>query len=66
VPREVVGEEQSSVPGLLFFPSTDTKATKNRVHLDLRPDDQEVEIVRLESLGARRADIGQRERSPGS
>lgn len=64
VPRELVGEEQSSVPGLLFFPNTDTKTTKNRVHLDLRPDDQEVEIVRLESLGARRADIGQRGTEP--
>jgi hypothetical protein len=33
---------------------------KNRLHLDLIPDtDQEVEVARLESLGATRADIGQ-------
>ena len=27
--------------------------------LDLRPDDQAVEVARLEALGARRLDIGQ-------
>jgi hypothetical protein len=34
---------------------------KNRVHLDLRPDDQAVEVQRLISLGARHVDIGQRD-----
>jgi hypothetical protein len=32
---------------------------KNRVHLDLRPDDQQAEVERLERLGAERIDIGQ-------
>jgi Glyoxalase-like domain len=35
---------------------------KNRLHIDLAPgkdDDQEAEVRRLESLGARRIDIGQ-------
>ena len=32
---------------------------KNRFHLDLRPDDQDVEVARAESLGARRVEIGQ-------
>ena len=32
---------------------------KNRVHFDLRPDDQQAEVRRLEGLGARRIDIGQ-------
>lgn len=32
---------------------------KNRLHLDLRPDDQQREVARLEALGARRVDIGQ-------
>jgi catechol 2,3-dioxygenase-like lactoylglutathione lyase family enzyme len=46
-------------PDLLLLAVPDGKATKNRLHLDLRPDDQEAEVTRLESLGARRADIGQ-------
>ena len=32
---------------------------KNRLHLDLRPDDQAAEVARLEALGATRVDIGQ-------
>jgi hypothetical protein len=49
------------MPDLLFIkvPADDKKAGKNRLHLDLRPDDQAAEVARLESLGARRADIGQ-------
>src|ERR1700710_989943 len=40
--------------------SLSAKTTKNRVHLDLRPDsDQQAEVRRLEGLGARRIDIGQ-------
>lgn len=34
---------------------------KNRWHFDLAPDDQAAEVSRLEGLGARRADIGQKE-----
>ena len=37
------------------------KKGKNRLHVDLRPDDQDAEVARLESLGATRADIGQGE-----
>lgn len=58
VPPDVVGKP-GSVPGLLIFRSPDVKVAKNRVHLDLRPDDQHVEISRLEDLGATRVDIGQ-------
>jgi hypothetical protein len=32
---------------------------KNRVHLDLRPDDRDAEVARLEGMGAQRIDIGQ-------
>ena len=32
---------------------------KNRVHLDLRPADQALEVARLEALGAQRVDVGQ-------
>ena len=37
----------------------DEKTVKNRIHFDLRPDDQEAEVARLEGLGAKRIDIGQ-------
>jgi predicted enzyme related to lactoylglutathione lyase len=42
-----------------LMPSRGAKPTKNGVHFDLRPDDQRAEVERLESLGARRVDIGQ-------
>src|SRR5829696_3171784 len=48
------------VPGLLFVPVPEEKAGKNRLHPDLRPVDQTAEVERLLSLGARRADVGQR------
>ena len=44
-----------------LMPCSEPKRGKNRVHLDLRPDNQEAEIQRLEELGATRVDIGQRE-----
>ena len=47
------------VPGLLFVPVRDPKAGKNRLHIDLRPDDQAAEVDRLLELGARRVDVGQ-------
>jgi catechol 2,3-dioxygenase-like lactoylglutathione lyase family enzyme len=46
-------------PDLLLLAVPDAKQRKNRLHLDLRPDDQKVEISRLESLGARQVDVGQ-------
>jgi hypothetical protein len=47
------------VPDLLFIRVPEAKAGKNRLHLDLRPDDQAAEVARLETLGARRASVGQ-------
>jgi hypothetical protein len=44
---------------LLFLTVPDSKAVKNRLHLDLRPDDQAAEVERAISLGARHVDIGQ-------
>ena len=37
------------------------KVVKNRLHVDLRPQDQDAEVARLEALGARRIGIGQGE-----
>jgi predicted enzyme related to lactoylglutathione lyase len=46
-------------PGLLFVRAADAKVVKNRLHIDLRPDDQDAEVARLVALGARPIDIGQ-------
>jgi hypothetical protein len=47
---------------LALMPSASAKVGKNRIHLDLRPDvSQASEVRRLESIGARRVDIGQAE-----
>ncbi|MGW6293728.1 VOC family protein [Streptomyces sp. NPDC055058] len=47
------------LPGLLFGADPGRKAGKNRLHLDLRPDDRDAEVARLLALGARHADVGQ-------
>jgi predicted enzyme related to lactoylglutathione lyase len=44
---------------MLMLEVHDERRVKNRLHLDLRPDDQEAEVARLEKLGATRVDIGQ-------
>jgi hypothetical protein len=56
---EKPGDE--SVLPLLFIRVPDEKVVKNRVHLDLAPDDQGAEVTRLKALGAREVDIGQRD-----
>jgi hypothetical protein len=68
-PDEVVleppeGSPQDGVtPDLLFLRVPEDKTIKNRLHLDLRPDDQAAEVERLVRLGATRADVGQGEAS---
>jgi Glyoxalase-like domain len=51
--------EDGVAPDLLFLRVPEEKAGKNRLHIDLRPQDQAFEVARLEGLGARRADVGQ-------
>ena len=51
------------LPGLLFVPVPEAKAVKNRLHLDFRPDDQDLEVDRLLALGATQVDIGQGEQA---
>ncbi|MFF3766639.1 VOC family protein [Streptomyces sp. NPDC001922] len=61
-PEEVViGAGPDTWPGIVFLPVPEGKTVKNRLHLDLSPDDQEAEVARLLALGARRADVGQGE-----
>ncbi len=54
------GSPQDGVaPDLLFLRVPEAKTGKNRLHLELRPEDQAAEVARLEDLGARRVDVGQ-------
>jgi hypothetical protein len=53
--------EDGIVPDLLFPRVPEAKTVKNRLHLDLRPGDQDAEVARLEALGARRVSVGQGE-----
>jgi hypothetical protein len=54
------GSRQDGVaPALVFLLVPERKIGKNRLHLDLRPQDQAAEVTRLEGLGARRVDVGQ-------
>lgn len=47
------------LPGLLFVPVAEAKTTKNRLHVDFRPDDRDAEVQRMLALGATRVDVGQ-------
>ena len=51
--------EDGVAPDLLFLRVPEEKSVKNRLHLDLRPDDQDAEVRRVEGLGARRVSVGQ-------
>ena len=51
--------EDGVSPDILFARVPETKQVKNRLHIDLRPDDQAAEIARAEALGAQRVDVGQ-------
>jgi Glyoxalase-like domain len=59
-PSEVMVSPKSGTgPSLGFFRVPEGKTVKNRLHLDLRPEDQVAEVERLIGLGARKVDIGQ-------
>lgn len=60
IEREIGDPENTGFPDILFLKVPDSKVVKNRLHLDLRPDNQEEEVARLEKLGAKRIDIGQK------
>jgi catechol-2,3-dioxygenase len=59
----IVGKADRSYPILYFSRSTEDKTGKNRLHIDLSPDDREAEVERLVNMGARHVDIGQGERN---
>jgi catechol 2,3-dioxygenase-like lactoylglutathione lyase family enzyme len=56
-----IAKDEHTFPGLVFVPVPEGKTIKNRLHIDLNPDDQQAEVARLEALGARRVDVGQGE-----
>jgi predicted enzyme related to lactoylglutathione lyase len=55
----IVGADERSYPGLCFVPVPEGKSVKNRLHIDLDPDDRDVEVERILALGAHRVDVGQ-------
>lgn len=58
----LVGADLHAYPGLcLFRVPEDEKVVKNRLHIDLAPDDFDAELSRLLELGAQHVDIGQGE-----
>jgi hypothetical protein len=54
-----IARDEKSFPGLVFVPVIEPKTVKNRLHIDLDPDDQAAEVERLVDMGARHVDIGQ-------
>ena len=52
--------DRGAVRPLLFLEVPESKAVKNRLHLDLAPDDQAAEVERLRDLGATPVSVGQR------
>jgi predicted enzyme related to lactoylglutathione lyase len=59
IERELGDPKNTGFPDILFLKNSTPKTGKNRLHLDLRPDDQAAEVMRLEKLGAKRVEIGQ-------
>jgi catechol 2,3-dioxygenase-like lactoylglutathione lyase family enzyme len=55
----IVPPEGTPGPRLLFLEVPEGKIVKNRIHFDLRSDNQHAEVDRLVSLGAEPADVGQ-------
>lgn len=54
-----IQQQPDHFPGMLFLPAGDAKEQKNRLHIDLRPDDQAAEVERIIALGASPVDVGQ-------
>ncbi|MBM9622281.1 VOC family protein [Streptomyces zhihengii] len=57
----VIGADAAALPGICFLTVPEDRTVKNRLHLDLSPDDQAAEVARILALGATRTDVGQGE-----
>lgn len=60
----IIAEAPGATPALAFLPVPESKGRKNRLHIDLSPDDQRAEAERLIGLGATRVDVGQPDDAP--
>jgi hypothetical protein len=58
----IVGSDEHRYPGLYFVPVPEHKTVKNRLHIDLDPDELDAEVERIIALGARRGDVGRSRR----
>lgn len=54
-----IRQDPVTIPGLLFIRVEEGKTGKNRLHIDVRPQDQRAEVSRLITLGASPVDVGQ-------
>jgi hypothetical protein len=54
-----IGSGSGGGPTLIFVPVPQPKTVQNRLHIDLRADDQDAEVERLVNMGARHVDVGQ-------
>ena len=59
----VIAKDANTYPQILFEPVRDEKVVKNRLHIDLAPDDRDAEVERIIGLGATHVDIGQGEQT---
>jgi hypothetical protein len=57
----MVGSGEPASPVLYFVRTSEAKSGKNRLYIDLSPDDRDAEVERLLDMGARHVDIGQGE-----
>jgi predicted enzyme related to lactoylglutathione lyase len=55
----VLAKDEHTYPGLIFVSVPEAKSLKNRLHIDLNPDDRDAEVERILALGATRAEVGQ-------
>ncbi len=55
----IVGSGQDRHPVLSFSQCNEPKVGRNRLHLDLGPDDRDAEVERLVDMGARYVESGQ-------
>jgi predicted enzyme related to lactoylglutathione lyase len=55
----VIAKGDDQYPDLVFGTVPERKQVKNRLHIDLAPDDRDAEVERIIGLGATHADVGQ-------
>jgi predicted enzyme related to lactoylglutathione lyase len=55
----VIAKDENTYPGIIFGTVPEAKSVKNRLHIDLNPDDQQAEVERLVGLGASKVEVGQ-------